>query len=246
MLNRKSILALAIIAVVYFILFGFLFTKSENYTGIIVYTDELLKALLAAGTVGILTCVIFIFQDKIEQRGKKEDEVFKVKITFYSELIKNLETIEKDREIDEEELHQLHFLTLRSVMFASPEVYRSLSTYHELCNDTNDESAFKSRQSLIIKIVEEARKDLEVQDAIPDTYRNDFKASLQNIVSKAVQLSEISESERRVKRTTAQKRKIIDDYEKYGEGRSVWLKETHNLVPAYIATWRKKMDSNDL
>jgi len=220
MLNRKSILALAIVAIVYFVLFGFLFTKSENYTGIIVYTDELLKALLAAGTVGILTCVIFIF--------------------------KNLGIIEKDREIDEEELHQLHFLTLRSVMFASPEVYRSLSTYHELCNDTNDESAFKSRQSLIIKIVEEARKDLEVQDAIPDAYRKDFKASLQNIVSKAVQLSEISESERRVKRTAAQKRKIIEDYEKYGEGRSVWLKETHNLVPAYIATWRKKMERNDL
>ena len=72
MLNRKSILALAIVAIVYFVLFGFLFTKSENYTGIVVYTDELLKALLAAGTVGILTCVIFIFQDKIEQRGKKK------------------------------------------------------------------------------------------------------------------------------------------------------------------------------
>ena len=69
---------------------------------------------------------------------------------------------------------------------------------------------------------------------------------MQNIVSKAVQLSEISESERRVKRTAAQKRKIIEDYEKYGEGRSVWLKETHNLVPAYIATWRKKMERNDL
>ena len=82
MLNRKSILALAIVAIVYFVLFGFLFTKSENYTGIIVYTDELLKALLAAGTVGILTCVIFIFQDKMEQRGNKEDEVFKVTLTF--------------------------------------------------------------------------------------------------------------------------------------------------------------------
>ena len=246
MLDRKSVAALAIIVVVYFVLFGFLFTKSENYSGVIVYADELLKALLAAGTVAILTYVIFIFQAKIEKRSKKEDEVFKVKIAFYSELIKNLEIIEKDREIDEEELHQLHFLTLRSVMFASPEVYRALSTYHELCNETNDESAFKKRQSLIIEIVEEARKDLEVQDAIPAAYSKDFKTSLQNIVSKAVQLSEISESERRVKRTAAQKRKIIEDYEKYGEGRSVWLKETHNLVPAYIATWRKKMDRNDL
>jgi len=245
MFDRKLIAVLAIISVVYFVLFGFLFTKSENYTGVIVYTDELLKALLAAGTVAILTSIIFIFQDKIEQRGKKEDEVFKVKISFYSELIKNLERIEKDREIDEEELHQLHFLTLRSVMFASPEVYRSLSTYHELCNEPKDET-FKKRQLLIVEIVEAARKDLEVQDPIPDVYRNDFKASLQNIVSKAVQLSEISASEKRVKRTAAQKRKIIEDYENHGEGRSIWLKETHNLVPAYIATWRKKMDREGL
>lgn len=245
MLNRKSIVVLAIIAGVYFVLFGFLFTKSENYTGVIVYTDELLKALLAAGTVGILTSIIFIFQDKIEQRGKKEDEVFKVKISFYSELIQSLESIEKDREIDEEELHKLHFLTLRSVMFASPEVYRSLSTYHELCNETNDET-FKKRQLSIIEIVEAARNDLEVQDPIPEVYRTDFKSSLQNIVTKAVQLSEISASEKRVKRTATQKRKIIEDYENYGEGRSIWLKETHNLVPAYIATWRKKIDREDL
>ena len=42
--------------------------------------------------------------------------------------------------LDEEELHKLHFLALRSVMFASPEVYKLLSTYHELCNETNNET----------------------------------------------------------------------------------------------------------
>ena len=58
-----------------------------------------------SSAVNAVECAVD-FQDKIEQRGKKEDEVFKVKISFYSELIQSLESIEKDREIDEEELHK--------------------------------------------------------------------------------------------------------------------------------------------
>ena len=100
--NSKSIVIISLVLLIYFAAFGFLFSKSSNYHGIFYYTDELLKALLAAGTVAALTSIIFVFQDRVEQRGKKEQEVFKVKIEFYSKLIVTLEAIEKDGDVDAE------------------------------------------------------------------------------------------------------------------------------------------------
>lgn len=246
-MSRKELrlgLLFIIFVFFYFAAFGFLFTKSQNYTGVDVYTDELIKALLGAGTVAILTAVIFIFQARIEQRSKKEEEVFRVKLSFYSELIQLLEDIEKDGEIDEQELHKLHFISLRAVMFAPPEVFRALTEYHELCSGGNEERFLEKRYILINKISEEARNNLEVQDAIPERYQEDFRDSLEKIVSKAVQISEINKSERRQRRTVKEKLKIIEEYENYGEGRSRWLKDTHGLVPAYINTWRKNL-TND-
>ena len=55
---------------------------------------------------------------------------------------------------------------------------------------------------------------MEVQDAIPERYQKDFRVSLEKIVSKAVQISEIHKSERRQRRTVKEKLKIIEEYEK--------------------------------
>jgi len=243
--NSKSIVIISLVLLIYFAAFGFLFSKSSNYDGIFYYTDELLKALLAAGTVAALTSIIFVFQDRVEQRGKKEQEVFKVKIEFYSKLIVTLEAIEKDGDVDAEELQTLFFLTMRSVMFSSPEVFEAVVAYYDLCKETSNENTANNRYKLITEIAERARNNLEVQDPIPDHVRKEFLAKLEDIATHAFQMSEISKSERRQTRSISEKRKIVNEYDNYGDGRARWLKDTHNIVPAYIATWRKQIKLND-
>ena len=68
--------------------------------------------------------------------------------------------------------------------------------------------------------------------------------SLEKIVLKAVQISEIYKSEKRQRPTVKEKLKIIEEYENYGEGRSRWLKDTHGLMAAYINTWRKHITNH--
>ena len=51
-------------------------------------------------------------------------------------------------------------------MFAPPEVFRALTEYHELCSGRNEDLFLKKGYILINKISEEAKKNLEVQDAI--------------------------------------------------------------------------------
>ena len=80
--NSKSIVIISLVLLIYFAAFGFLSSKSSNYDGIFYYTDELLKALLAAGTVAALTSIIFVFQDRVEQLGKKSRKFLKSKLSF--------------------------------------------------------------------------------------------------------------------------------------------------------------------
>ena len=101
-------------------------------------------------------------------------------------------------------------------MFAPPEVFRALTEYHELCSGRNEDLFLKKGYILINKISEEAKKNLEVQDAIPQSYLEDFRVSLEKIVLKAVQFSEIYKSERRQRPTVKEKLKIIEEYENYG------------------------------
>lgn len=240
--NRFLILIFCAFVILYFLGFGFIFASSKSYIGISSYTDEILKALLAAGTVAILTSIIFMFQSSIEEKNKKKEEVFRVKLEFYSEIINCIEKIEEDGEVDSEELNKLYFLIFRSVMFANSDVIDALNNYLNLIEENSkDKNKNKNRFEEIVKITKAARKDLEVQEEIPADMMPEFDKKINDISSKAEEFSKV----KKIFRSKTEKIRIIKEYDAYGDNKSTWLRETHNLTPAYIHTWKKQLKVAD-
>jgi len=245
MINKNKFLIFIFFTfiILYFLGFGLIFASTKSYVNISSYTDEILKALLAAGTVAILTSIIFIFQSSIEEKNKKKEEVFRIKLEFYSEIINSIEIIEEDGEVDAEELNKLFFLIFRSVMFANPDVIDALNNYLSLVEDNSKDKTTKNKNRFeeIVKITKAARKDLEVQDEIPTDMIPEFDSKIDKISLKAEEFSKA----KKIYRSNDEKRKIIKEYDEYGDNKSAWLKEAYNLTPAYIYTWKKQLNMNE-
>ena len=245
---RKNIITAIIILFMllfYFFSFGFIYSVSPNANGMPGFTLEILKTLMAAGVLGILTSAIFIFQSSIEDKNTKKQDVFREKLKFYSEVVHKIETIEKDDQVDVDELKAFQFLIFRSALISNPKFSNALTEYYEFLHnnsgslsDTEEDTA--RRKNAIMTLLVAARDDLAVQDAISENDKNIFKDFVVKISSNSSELSN-SQSKARNIRTKEEKQKIIDEYNSIKTGRSKWLMQKHGLHPSYIVTWNRQL-----
>jgi hypothetical protein len=107
---------------------------------------------------------------------------------------------------------------------------------HQFCKDPDDTLTALSKNDLS-KLIQVTL----IQDPSPKKSQKEPITKSDDITSAASHLLYKDMPKIRQKRSLDDKRRIIDEYDKFGKGRARWLKETHNIEPAYIATWRKQI-----
>ena len=114
--------------------------------------------------------------------------------------------------------------------------FSSFEQLYQFCKDPDDALTALNTNDLA-KLIQVTL----TQDLILEKNQNELITKPDDITSVAPQISYTDMSRRRKTRSLDEKRRIIDEYDKFGKGRVRWLKETHNIEPAYIATWRKQV-----
>ena len=117
--------------------------------------------------------------------------------------------------------------------------FSSFEQLYQFCRDPDDALTALNTNDLT-KLIQVTL----TQDSIPEKTQKELITKLDDITSVASQISYKDMPKSRQKRSLDEKRRIIDEYDKFGKGRARWLKEMYNIEPAYIATWRKQIQKD--
>lgn len=227
-MNTKFNVSVLLVIIFYFGCFWLLF--SNEFVGSDTsFVFQVVVAMMSTGLLAIVTGFMFIFQSHIEAQKENRAKIFEKKIDFYYQVISELDDVFKDEVIDEN-VHRMLFLVSKSMIVASPEVATKFADlYLAIQSQSNIPQSMK-------ELIVEMRKDLDLLDSIKDDHGAQFEQILGRLDA-----SIAAETRKIRRRTDQEKSDIIAEYDAVESNKVRWLKETYNLTPAHIATWRKKL-----
>lgn len=233
----------------YFMTFGAIFYSSPDANGLEGFVIEIVKVLMGAGVIAILTSVIFVFQTSIEEKNAKRQEVFKEKLNFYKNVLAKIEDIERDDVVSSAELKDFQFLIYRSALISNPSFSKALTAYYDILDvsvpeDEEDDDKGATRQEAMMNLLQVGRDDLDVQNVMTASEKLIFADFLSKITARSEALNK-SQTNARKFRTKDEKRKIVIEYTNHGSGKVKWLMNEHGLHPAQIVTWKNQFETED-
>lgn len=190
---------------------------------------QIVVALMSTGLLAIVTGVMFSFQSHIEGKKENKSKIFEKKIEFYYQVINELDAVFKDEVIDEN-MHRMLFLVSKSMIVASPDVAENFAElYLSIQNQKNIPTSMK-------KLIISMRKDLDLLESIKDDHDHQFEGILGRLDA-----SIVAQTRKVRRRTEQEKMDILKEYDSVISNKVKWLRETYDLTPAHIATWRRKL-----
>jgi len=182
--KKQLVLYSAIILIIYFICFGFLSMHQFKDWALFPFFESMLGVFMGAGAIAIITGIILVFQSIVESERNKKQKVFDKKMDLYQSIITEMKEKFKVKEgedkpkITSEERMDLFFTQLNIALLSKPKTFRLFS---EMLNDISDEEGniTDGASKKLLRFIEEAREDLDVQEPMTAEDRANFSAAVE-------------------------------------------------------------------
>ena len=135
----------------------------------------IINAFISSGVIGIITTIILIYQSHVQTEQAKKQEVFKAKMTLYSDIIKEMEKIKLKGILEDEE--KLKILSMQSrigILSNLDTLHKFLDFQKKLTAEGKDEIS-EEYPDILLEFIHAARQDLEVHPEMSNNERKLFK-----------------------------------------------------------------------
>ena len=156
------------LTVFYIVSFGFLSVHKFQLWNLSPFIESLIGVFMGAGAIAIITGIILVFQQALESEQKKDNEVFKEKLSLYKDIITQMQEAFKVNEGEEkpmistEEKQDLFFTQLNIALLSKPKTFRLYSEMLKNISD-NEGNVTNDAPDKLLAFIKEARLDLDVQ-----------------------------------------------------------------------------------
>ncbi len=135
----------------------------------------IINAFISSGVIGIITTIILIYQSHVQTEQAKKQEVFKAKMTLYSDIIKEMEEIKLKGILGNKE--KLKILSMQSrigILSNLDTLHKFLDFQNKLTVEGKDEIS-EEYPDILLEFIHAAREDLEVHPEMSNNERKLFK-----------------------------------------------------------------------
>lgn len=228
MKNKLYVIAIIVVVIFYFGCFWVLFEWNLAGDGTS-FIFQVVVALMSTGLLAIITAVMFTFQSQIENKKENKAKIFEKKISFYTEVLSELDGIFANGR-DEKSSHKFVFLVSKAMLVASPTAAQSFSDLFVSFEKQ------EGTEKYFIEFLKAARADLDLIDDLSAGGIDKFEPVLALLKGEIIQ-----ETKNLRFWSSEQKSEIIEQYDLQKNNKVKWLRETHQLYPSQIATWRRQL-----
>ena len=133
-MNNKSLMTLVLTAVTFVVGYAFL-RYAYKVTDSFPFTQEIVLIILGTLVTVLITALLLNKQTEVEVEKEQAIKFLDLKTSTYEQLIRRIEDMSMVRDLTEDDLMRMRFITHRLAIFSSPEV---LDEYHHFLSVLSD------------------------------------------------------------------------------------------------------------
>ena len=191
-MNNKSLMTLVLTAVTFVVGYAFL-RYAYKVTDSFPFTQEIVLIILGTLVTVLITALLLNKQTEVEVEKEQAIKFLDLKTSTYEQLIRRIEDMSMVRDLTEDDLMRMRFITHRLAIFSSPEVldeyHHFLSVLSDSTEDGNISDDVSDVSTALAKLTVAIRADLLGEsDAISGHSQDSIKSMILKNVSESSDL----------------------------------------------------------